>query len=289
MIPLWPPRGLLVQGWLGFFFGNEFHWRPLFSPIVFHRKIVDKEKNKQSHGTFEANCCAQCLSSLSLVSQLWEIFFFHAFDLSTGEAEAGRALWAGGWIRETWSQMTEYYLFTYNMHVTAVTQATSTPAYSLSGLKLVFSSPCPSVMWTNFCFLLTRNKLVWWTSQANYDYLQGAGNLQAVAPLKMFLSPTTLNCLMCEPLPPAVNCLNILWEEPGLWVLAPVHHGKWMGSMLHRSPEYPQLLREFKSAKALSQPEAGIPHLPPSSLLPTCLPSLLPICPHSIPLSFLLS
>lgn len=30
------------------------------------RKIVDKEKNKQSHGTFEANCCAQCLSSLSL-------------------------------------------------------------------------------------------------------------------------------------------------------------------------------------------------------------------------------
>ncbi|XP_076797693.1 transmembrane channel-like protein 5 isoform X1 [Arvicanthis niloticus] len=30
------------------------------------RKIVDKEKNKQSHGTLEANCCAQCLSSLSL-------------------------------------------------------------------------------------------------------------------------------------------------------------------------------------------------------------------------------
>ncbi|XP_029395743.1 transmembrane channel-like protein 5 isoform X1 [Mus pahari] len=30
------------------------------------RKIVDKEKNKQSHGILEANCCAQCLSSLSL-------------------------------------------------------------------------------------------------------------------------------------------------------------------------------------------------------------------------------
>lgn len=30
------------------------------------RKIVDKEKNKQSHGILEANCCAQCLGSLSL-------------------------------------------------------------------------------------------------------------------------------------------------------------------------------------------------------------------------------
>ncbi|XP_031243903.1 transmembrane channel-like protein 5 isoform X1 [Mastomys coucha] len=30
------------------------------------RKIVDKEKNKQSQGTLEANCCAHCLSSLSL-------------------------------------------------------------------------------------------------------------------------------------------------------------------------------------------------------------------------------
>lgn len=30
------------------------------------RKIVDKEKNKQRHGVLEMNCCAQCLSSLSL-------------------------------------------------------------------------------------------------------------------------------------------------------------------------------------------------------------------------------
>ncbi|XP_021504457.1 transmembrane channel-like protein 5 isoform X2 [Meriones unguiculatus] len=30
------------------------------------RKIVDKEKSKQSHGILEVNCCAQCLSSLSL-------------------------------------------------------------------------------------------------------------------------------------------------------------------------------------------------------------------------------
>ncbi|CAH6792998.1 Tmc5 [Phodopus roborovskii] len=30
------------------------------------RKIVDKEKSKQRHGTLEANCCSQCLSSLSL-------------------------------------------------------------------------------------------------------------------------------------------------------------------------------------------------------------------------------
>ncbi|XP_051005345.1 transmembrane channel-like protein 5 [Acomys russatus] len=30
------------------------------------RKIVDQEKSKQSHGSLEANCCAQCLSSLSM-------------------------------------------------------------------------------------------------------------------------------------------------------------------------------------------------------------------------------
>lgn len=30
------------------------------------RKIVDKEKSKQRHGALEINCCAQCLSSLSL-------------------------------------------------------------------------------------------------------------------------------------------------------------------------------------------------------------------------------
>ncbi|XP_040611676.1 transmembrane channel-like protein 5 isoform X2 [Mesocricetus auratus] len=30
------------------------------------RKIVDKERSKQRHGALEANCCAQCLNSLSL-------------------------------------------------------------------------------------------------------------------------------------------------------------------------------------------------------------------------------
>uniref|UniRef100_A0A8C8TCF4 Transmembrane channel-like protein n=1 Tax=Peromyscus maniculatus bairdii TaxID=230844 RepID=A0A8C8TCF4_PERMB len=33
------------------------------------RKIVDKEKSKQRHGALEANCCAQCLNSLSLASR----------------------------------------------------------------------------------------------------------------------------------------------------------------------------------------------------------------------------
>lgn len=31
--------------------------------------MVDKEKSKQPHGTLELSCCAQCLNSISLVSQ----------------------------------------------------------------------------------------------------------------------------------------------------------------------------------------------------------------------------
>lgn len=55
-----------------------------------HRKMVDKEKSKQSSRILELNCCAQCLNSISRVRGL---YFSqqngHATKIKTGRLQSG--------------------------------------------------------------------------------------------------------------------------------------------------------------------------------------------------------
>ena len=53
----------MSRGWMHYCTGVS------LSSALSHRKMVDKERSKQSRRILELNCCAQCLNSISLVSR----------------------------------------------------------------------------------------------------------------------------------------------------------------------------------------------------------------------------
>lgn len=56
------------SGTLGEMYALQHQCLSLFGAVS-HRKIVEKEKSKQSRRILELTCCAQCLNSMSLVSR----------------------------------------------------------------------------------------------------------------------------------------------------------------------------------------------------------------------------